>query len=98
DRLRSLEYPAQHPDPVPAAVGSRLRRRQLAVALLPAPRRDRDPDLGAVAAVRRPARTLGHPEAVSSRCNCDLSAAVTRSVPVAGSTPASTSRATVSIS
>ena len=36
---------AQHPPPVPAAVGSRLRRGQLAVALLPARRRDRDPDL-----------------------------------------------------
>ena len=44
---------------VPAAVGSRLRRRQLAVALLPARRRDRDPDLAAVAAVRQPARAIG---------------------------------------
>ena len=44
---------------VPAALGSRLRRRQLAVALLPARRRDRDPDLAAVAAVRQPARPIG---------------------------------------
>ena len=43
---------------VPAAVGPRLRRRQLAVALLPARRRDRDPDLAAVAAVRQPARAI----------------------------------------
>ena len=31
---------------------------QLAVALLPARRRDRDPDLAAVAAVRQPARAI----------------------------------------
>ena len=44
------------------------------------------------------ARAIGHPEAVSSRCNCDLSALATRSAPAAGSTPASTSRALPSIS
>ena len=43
---------------VPAAVGSRLRRRQLAVALFPARRRDRDPDLAAVAPVRQPPRAI----------------------------------------
>ena len=48
----------QHPAVVPAAVGSRLRRHQLAVALLPARRRDRDPDLAAVADVRRAARAI----------------------------------------
>ena len=37
----------------PAAVGSRLRRGQLAVALFPARRRDRDPGLAVVANVRR---------------------------------------------
>ena len=35
---------------------------QLAVALLPARRRDRDPDLAAVAAVRRPARPIAFPK------------------------------------
>ena len=39
-------------------LGSRLRRHQLAVALLPARRRDRDPDLAAVADVRRAARAI----------------------------------------
>ena len=43
---------------VPAHLGSRLRRHQLAVALLPARRRDRDPDLAAVADVRRAARAI----------------------------------------
>ena len=47
---------------VPAALGSRLRRRQLAVALLPARRRDRDPGLAAVAAVRHAARPLDFPQ------------------------------------
>ena len=46
-----------HPRAVPAGLGSRLRRHQRAVALLPARRRDRDPDLAVVAAVRRAART-----------------------------------------
>ena len=39
-------------------LGPRLRRDQRAVALLPARRRDRDPDLAAVAAVRRAARPI----------------------------------------
>ena len=43
---------------VSAHLGSRLRRHQLAVALLPARRRDRDPDLAAVADVRRAARAV----------------------------------------
>ena len=53
---------------VPAAVGSRLRRRQLAVALLPARRRDRDPDLAAVAAVRHARAGDSHSQAEGSRC------------------------------
>ena len=50
----------QHPLAVPAAVGSRLRRGELAVALLPARRRHRDPDLAAVARLRRAARQVRH--------------------------------------
>ena len=42
----------QHSSAVPATVGSRLRCRELAVALLPARRCHRDPDLAAVTRVR----------------------------------------------
>src|SRR5258708_34254988 len=60
-RLRSLEYHPQHPHAVPAAVGPRLRRGELAVALLSARRRDRDPGLAAVADVRHAARPVDLP-------------------------------------
>ena len=43
---------------VSADLGPRLRRRQLAVALLPARRRDRDSDLAPDADVRRAARAI----------------------------------------
>src|SRR4051812_40252392 len=60
NRFRSLEYTEQHPAAVPAAVGSRLRCHQLAVALLPARRRNRYTGLAVIAHVRDAARALKH--------------------------------------
>jgi hypothetical protein len=61
--------------------------------LFPARRGDRGTDLADLAAVRRTARTIAFPGVGHSRCNCDLSAAATRSGPAAGSTPAFMSQA-----
>ena len=59
---------AQHPDAVPADLGSRLRRRQLAMALLPARRRDRDTDLAAVTDVRHAAGPVEADPITLNRC------------------------------
>src|SRR6185437_3117479 len=56
--LRPLEYRAQHPPAVRATVESRLRCRQRPMALLPARRRDRGPDLADLPAVQHAARAI----------------------------------------
>ena len=55
---RSAQHHQQHPPADRLCLESRLRRHPLAVALFPARRRDRDPDLADHARGQRPARAL----------------------------------------